>query len=79
MTSNYETEDIHVCAFLLCQGASLDGLERERSGRVRFHIKRTENIDELLRIYWSNDAIAIVPSRLFASLKHLKSLVHSQP
>jgi hypothetical protein len=71
-----ESFDIYLCSFLLANGAKLEGVERE-NGRVRFIIQRKEGLETFLDSYWSNQPVAIVPSSLFASLKHLKSLLYS--
>lgn len=78
MNSNtrYESFDIYVCAFLLASGARLEGIERE-GGRVRFLVSSETGLKDLLDGYWSNQPISTVPSALFASLKHLKGLIHS--
>jgi len=72
-----ESFDIYLCSFLLANGAQLEGVERE-NGRVRFIIRRKEGLDTFLDSYWSNKPVPVVPSTLFASLKHLKSLVYSR-
>lgn len=74
--TRYESFDIYVCAFLLANGARLEGVERE-GGRVRFLVRCEADLQKLLDEYWSNQPIFTVPSALFASLKHLKGLLHS--
>jgi hypothetical protein len=75
---NYQTSDIYTCAYLLAQGIALRGCERQPDGRLVFHFDKTADIDGLLRRYWSNEPIPIVPAQLFSALRHLKSLLHAR-
>ncbi|TSC58084.1 MAG: hypothetical protein Greene041619_773 [Candidatus Peregrinibacteria bacterium Greene0416_19] len=74
-----ELTDIYAAAFLISQGVQLEGTERSSDGRVRFILRRTEGMDELLQAYWSNSPVSAVPAQLYSSLKYLKSLIHSRP
>ena len=74
--TRYESYDIYVCAFLLASGARLEGIEHE-GRRVRFLVECDTGLKKLLDDYWSNQPVPAVPSALFASLKHLKGLIHS--
>lgn len=76
--TRYESFDIYVCAYLLASGARLEGIERE-GARVRFLVSHETGLKDLLDAYWSNQPVSTVPSALFASLKHLKGLLHSGP
>ena len=73
--------DIYLCSFCLSMGAVLERVERDESGRVHFllHAEGSKGMDELVRLYWSNEPVPIVPSRLLGSLKHLKGLLYSHP
>ncbi|MAE68454.1 hypothetical protein CL635_01425 [bacterium] len=79
---NHETHlditDIYASAYLLSQGVELDGTERTPDGRVHFHLRRIEGMDELMQVYWSNKPTPVVPAQLYASLKFLKSVIHSE-
>ena len=76
--SHFESADLYLCAFLVSQGARLDGTTRDPRERVFFSLRREEGMDELLQQYWSNQPLLLTPSQLFSALKHLKSLIHSQ-
>lgn len=77
----FDSSDIYLCSYLVARGAVLDGVERETTGKVRFllHAETRAALDEWVRLYWSNEEVLLVPSRLLSSLKHLKSLLHSSP
>ncbi len=77
--THYDSTDIYVTAFLVSQGAELNGTERSPDGRVHFLLRRVEGMDELLQAYWSNKPVPVVPSQLYGSLKFLKSVIHSRP
>ena len=76
--THLDSTDIYVSAYLISQGATLDGTERTPDGRVHFHLRRVDGMDELLQAYWSNKPVSVVPSQLYGSLKFLKSVIHSQ-
>ena len=73
----FESSDIYLSAYLVSQGAKLEGVERDKDNRMVFLIGREDNLDSLLRDYWSNEPVTVIPSQLFAGLKFLKSLLYS--
>ena len=72
----FESSDIYLSSYLLSQGARLQGVERDKE-RMTFLIVREEGLDELLKAYWSNEPVTVIPAQLYASLKFLKSLLYS--
>lgn len=72
--SLYETSDVYLASFLLCQGATLHSYEHASPRRVVFRFATDEHFHALLRLYWSNAPVTIVPLALFTSLRRLKSL-----
>jgi hypothetical protein len=75
----YESSDVYLASYLLCQGATL--LETERVGprRTIFRFESNEYLHSLLRAYWSNDDIIVPATRLFDSLRGLKSRIRKRP
>src|SRR4051812_42822769 len=75
----YETSDVYLASYLICQGGTL--LETERVGprRTIFRFESNEFLHALLRVYWSNDDIQVPPTRLFNSLRDLKSRIRKRP
>ena len=78
-SSHYETSNVYLASFLRCQGMKLDGFERVSPRRVQFRFVAHEKIHELLRLYWGNVPLPLVPAALFASLRDLKSLIRRRP
>jgi Domain of unknown function (DUF5659) len=77
--SQYETSNVYLAAFLLCQGATLLGFERVSPRRNLFRFASDEALHNLLRLYWQNVPFTIVPTKLFDSLKELKSRTRLRP
>jgi len=77
--SHYETSNVYLASFLLCQGATLTGYEHVSLRRVVFRFASDERLHEWLRLYWCNAPITLLPDRLFGSLRRLKSLVRRRP
>ena len=78
ISSHLDLSDLYATAWLISQGAQLEGTERTPDGRVHFLLRRTEGIDELLQSYWQNTPVSVVPAQLYSSLKYLKSLLHAR-
>ena len=75
--THLDQTDIYAAAYLLSQGAQLDGTERTPDGRIHFLLRRMEGMDDLLQAYWSNSPVSVIPAQLFSSLKFLKSVIHA--
>jgi len=78
MNATYNTTCIQQGSFLYASGIPLVGIEKIDNNRSEFCFERTENIEELLMAFASGRELLIVPSRLLASYKHLKSLLWNQ-
>ena len=65
----YETSDVYLASYLLCQGATLTDTERVGKRRTIFRFATDEYLHSLLRVYWSNDRILVPPTRLFGALR----------
>ena len=75
--THLDITDIYAAAYLVSQGAELDGNERTPDGRIHFLLRRMDGMDELVQAYWSNSPVSVVPAQLFSSLKFLKSVIHA--
>lgn len=69
----YATNDPYLASFLLNQGSVLAGYTRLGPKRVEFRFVADQKLHGLLRLYWSGTRIPLVPARLFAALRTLKS------
>jgi hypothetical protein len=76
--ATYNTSDLPQASFLHASGIPLVGIERVDEKRKEFCFEHDGNIEELLMAFASGRELPLVPSRLLASHKHLKSLLHSQ-
>lgn len=75
----YETSDVYLASYLLCQGTTLLGTERVAPRRTTFRFESDEFLHALLRAYWSNDDIVVPATRLFDALRGLKSRIRKKP
>lgn len=75
----YETSNPYLATFLLCCEASLVSFTRVSPRRFRFRFKSDVRLHQLLRLYWSNTAVPLVPKKIFTSLHELRSLVRGSP
>ena len=73
----YDTADLPQASFLYASGIPLIGIERLDDRKSKFCFERAKGIDELLMAFASGREVLLVPSRLLASYKHLKSLLYS--
>ncbi len=75
--NHYKTSDLSIASYLLSTGKStLTGTEKE--GRdVIFLFTPQEKAEELVRLYWADQAPTIQPRQLFQSLRSLKDLIFS--
>ena len=77
-TSHYTTNDPYLSSFVLSEGAILAGCRRLGPKKVEFRFAADEQLHDLLRLYWSGVATPLVPGRLFAALRQLKSRSFTQ-
>ena len=75
----YNTSDLPQASFLHASGVPLIGIEKIDEKRSEFQFEYTAEIEAFLQAFASGRAVAVVPSRLLASHKHLKSLLWSRP
>src|SRR5437588_4502500 len=73
-SSQHETTDIYLASFLFAQNAILTGCRRVGRRRNSFSFVADEKLHELLRVYWRQVPMTLVPAQLFAALRQLKSL-----
>lgn len=75
----YETSNIYVASYLICQGATLIETERVSARRTIFRFHSDEYLHAVLRVYWSNERVLIPPALLFTTLRKLKSRIRHKP
>lgn len=74
----YRTSDLPQASFLHASGVLLIGIEKVDEKRSEFQFEYTTDVEELLKAFASGRSVPVIPSRLLASQKHLKSLLWSQ-
>ncbi len=77
--SHHETSDIYLAAYLLSQGATFVICRRVGLRRNIFSFVADESFHELLRLYWRQQPMSLVPAQLFDSLRRLKSISRLRP
>ena len=65
--------DPYLASFLTSQKAALAGCKRIGPKQVEFRFVADRRLHDLLRLYWSDEPIVLVPSRLMDALRTLKS------
>lgn len=73
----YSTSDLPQATFLYASGVPLIGIETVDERRRAFAFERVKGLEELMMMFASGREVPMVPSRLLAAHKHLKSLLHS--
>ena len=69
----HTTTDPYLASFLTSQKVVLAGCKRIGPKKVEFRFVADRRLHALLRLYWSAQPIALVPSRLMDALRTLKS------
>ena len=69
----FESSDIYLCAFLTYNGATLEDVKGEEK---KTFVLDGNNLKDYVNDYWSSREVSVVPSKLFSSLRFLKSALH---
>jgi hypothetical protein len=77
--AHHKTTNPYLASFLLSEGAVLAGVTRLGPKKVEFRFAADLTLHVLLRVYWSNQLILVVPARLFDAFRVLKSLGRQHP
>lgn len=72
-TQHHRTTDAYLASFLLSQGALLADSERLTPKKVEYRFAADRRLHGLLRLYWSEAPVLLVPSRLLNAHRLLKS------
>jgi hypothetical protein len=78
-SSHYETSNPYLATFLLCCGAALTSFTRVSARRFVFRFAADVRLHQLIRLWYSNTAVPLSPSGIFASLHKLRSMVRGSP
>lgn len=70
----HTTNDAHLAAFLVTEGARFVGLERSGPKRVHYSFIADRQLHSLIRVYRAGHPVLIVPCRLLGTLHDLRCL-----
>lgn len=73
MKALYRTRDIYLASFLISEDAEVLYIKRLGPKTVEVCFASGWRLHELLRFYWSNRPLSVVPLKLFDALKVVKS------
>ena len=74
--SYFITSDFPLSSSLIVLGYQLEKTERNNSGRVTFHFKRDERLDQIIQAYWTSKLV-LDPKTFYQALKFLKCKIHN--
>lgn len=70
-----KSTDLQLVAYLQTQQIVVDSFEKSPKGETIFHIRRTDNLDKLTQLYYSNQAL-VNPNLYNHYLRSLKSQIY---
>ncbi|MGL4554077.1 MAG: hypothetical protein ACRC33_23185 [Gemmataceae bacterium] len=73
MKAFYRTRDIYLASFLIAEDAEVLYIKRLGPKTVEVCFASGWRLHELLRFYWSNRPLSVIPLKLFDALKVVKS------
>jgi hypothetical protein len=75
-TDLFSTHDMPMAATMVALGHTIERIDRETSGRAKFHFRRSEKLQGDVTAFWQQE-LRISPKLLFEGLKFVKSLLYS--
>jgi hypothetical protein len=75
-SSFYQTTDMNLCVSLCACGCVIEGVNRQNPAKVVFLIKKSKNLESLVRQYFSHQ-LKVDPSMLFFYLKQIKTMIYN--
>ncbi|VVB55110.1 Uncharacterised protein [uncultured archaeon] len=75
-TDTFQSHDIGLVAYLLCQNFELVGLDKAIKNKVLFIIKKEEGIDTEIKKYWDFKS-SVDAQSYFNQVKRLKNQIFS--
>lgn len=74
--THFQSHDIGLVGFLLCQDFELISLDKAMKNKVLFILKRSNGLDEAIKNYW-NFRSSIDAQTYFNQIKRLKNQIYS--
>jgi len=76
-TTYFQSHDIGLVGFLLCQDFELTSLDKTMKNKVLFIIERKDGLDEAIQNYW-NFSSSVDAQSYFNQIKRLKNQIYSE-
>jgi len=73
----FRDSDLILICTLVILGFKIDSVDVSNPQRVIFSIKRTEELDKALKLYWNND-LKVSPKDFGNNLKNLKTQIRTE-
>ena len=73
----FRDSDLNLICALLTLGFKIDSIDVSVPQRVVFSIKRTEELDKVLKLYWNNE-LRVSPKDFGNNLKNLKTQIRTE-
>jgi len=72
----FKTSDISLCSALCCYGYQIEAVDRQNKSKAIFLIKRDENLDGLIQLYFTHQ-LKVEPLSFFNFLKEIKTRIYN--
>jgi len=72
----FKTSDLALCAALCYCGYKVEAVDRQNPTKVIFLIKRDEELDDLIRLYFTHE-LKVEPLSFFNCLKEIKTRIYN--
>jgi hypothetical protein len=72
----FKSSDISLCATLCCYGYQIEAVDKSNSHKAFFLIKKDENLDNLIRLYFTHQ-LSVEPLSFFQFLKEIKTRIYN--
>lgn len=76
VTTYFQSHDIGLVGFLLCQDFELVSLDKTIKNKVLFVLKRSDGLDEIIQNYWNFNS-SVDAQTYFNQIKRLKNQIYS--
>jgi hypothetical protein len=70
-----KTADINLAASLLCFGFNVDGIDNHNLQKVYFLFRRTEQIENIIDLYWRGD-LKVNPKEFANARREIMARIH---
>ncbi len=70
----FQTSDYLLSSTLVSLGNPIESIDRNNPQRILFYFKRTENLDEVVALFWKRELV-IEPHTLHSAMKFIKTRI----